>query len=112
MRMRNTHFKIFFQNFFEQYIRTKTLATTNRDYIKNTNKVLQNKLKQDKINNGLKKLGFKELAKNNINQDDLVKIKQYNALNLKTIQKIAQERNINTTGLKKKKIIYTLIRSE
>ena len=46
-----------------------------------------------------------------INQDDLVKIKQYNALNLNILQKIAHQRNKNTTGLKKKNLIYTLIRS-
>ena len=50
--------------------------------------------------------------KKNINQDDLVKIKQYNALNLNILQKIAHQRNKNTTGLKKKNLIYTLIRSE
>ena len=82
----------------------KNLATTNNDYMKNINKdvanhvndlkrqrtinkVLKNKLKQeiyrdiqkrkqDKINNELKKLKFNKLAnKNNISQDDLVKIK-------------------------------------
>ena len=96
------------------------LDTTRTEYIKNIKKVFKqeiyrniHKRKQYKINNELNKLKFGELAnKNNINQDDLVKIKQYNVLNLKTIQKIAQQRNINTTGLKKKKIIYTLIRSE
>ena len=43
--------------------------------------------------------------KKNINQDDLEKIKQYNALNLNTLLKIAQQRNINITRLKKKKKI-------
>ena len=71
------------------------------------------KRKQDKINNELKKLRFNELAdRNNITQADLEKIKQLNNLDLKTLQKIAQQRNINTTGLKKKNLIYTLIRSE
>ena len=71
------------------------------------------KRKQDKINNELKKLRLNELAnRNNITQADLEKIKQFNNLNLKTLQKIAQQRNINTTGLKKKNLIYTLIRSE
>ena len=69
------------------------LHTTKRDYIKNINKVLKQEIyrniqkrKRDKINNELKKLKFNKLAnKNNINQDDLLKIKQYNALNLKTL---------------------------
>ena len=39
-------------------------------------------------------------------------MKHQNALKLNTLQKIAQQRNINTIGLKKKKLIYTLIRSE
>ena len=98
----------------------KTFATTKRDYIKNINKVLKqeiyrniHKRQQDKINNELNKLKSNKLAnKNNINQDDLVKIKQYNALNLNTLQKIAQQCNVNTTRLKKKNLIYTLIRSE
>ena len=60
-----------------------------------------------------KKLRFNELAdRNNITQADLEKIKQLNNLDLKTLQKIAQQRNINTTGLKKKNLIYSLIRSE
>ena len=71
------------------------------------------KRQQNKIDNELNKLKFNELAnKNNINQDDLEKIKQYNALKLNILQKIVQQRNINTTGLKKKKLIYTVIRSE
>ena len=71
------------------------------------------KRKQDKINNELKKLRLNELAnRNNITQADLERIKQFNNLNLKTLQKIAQQRNINTIGLKKKNLIYTLIRSE
>ena len=119
----------------------KNLNTTKRKYIKNINKeivnhtnelkhqrtinkVLKNKLKQeiyrniqerkqDESNNELKKLKFNKLAsKNNINQDDLVKIKQFNSLNLKTLQKIAQQRNINSTGIKKENLIYMLIRSE
>ena len=98
----------------------KTLDTARTEYIKNVNKLLKQEIyrniqkrKQDKINNELKKLKFNKLAnKNNINQDDLVKIKQLNNLDLKTLQKIAQQRNINTTGLKKKNLIYTLIRSE
>ena len=46
------------------------------------------KTKHDEINNELKKLGFNELAnKNNITQADLEKIKQFNDLNLKTVQK-------------------------
>ena len=98
----------------------KNLDTTKIEYVKNINKeivnhtnelkhqriinkVLKNKLKQeiyrniqkrkqDKINNELKKLKFNKLAnKNNINQDDLVKIKQFNRLNLKTLQKKAQQ---------------------
>ena len=47
-----------------------------------------------------------------IAQHDLEKMKHQNALKLNTLQKIAQQRNINTIGLKKKKLIYTLIRSE
>ena len=39
-------------------------------------------------------------------------LKKLNNLDLKTLQKIAQQCNINTTGLKEKKVIYTLIRSE
>ena len=94
----------------------KNLDTTRREYIKNINKeivnhtnelkhqrtinkVLKNKLKQeiyrniqkrkqDKINNELKKLKFNKLAnKNNINQDDLVKIKQLNNLDFKNFKK-------------------------
>ena len=105
----------------------KILDSTKRRYIKNIkkivthinectiNKVLKQEIyrniqkrKQNKINNELIKLKFNILTnKNNINQDDLVKIKQYNTLNLKTLQKIAQQRNINTTRLKKKNLIYT-----
>ena len=49
----------------------------------------------------LKKLRFNELAnRNNISQADLEKFKKFNNLNLKTLQKIAQQRNINTAGLK------------
>ena len=71
------------------------------------------KKKQDQINNELKKLRFNELVdRNNITQADLKKIKQLNNLDLKTLQKIAQQRNINTTWFKKKNLIYTLIRSE
>ena len=52
----------------------------------------------------LKKLRFNKLAnRNNITQDDLVKIKQLKDFSLKTLQKIAQQRNINSTGVKKKK---------
>ena len=118
----------------------KILKTTKRDYIKIIkkipdhanklkrqriiNNVLKYKLNQEvyryfqkqeqlKINNELKKLKFNKLAnKNSINQDDLVKIKQYNELNLKTLQKIAQQRGTNTKGLIKENLIYTLIRSE
>ena len=69
------------------------LDLTKRNYIKNIDKVLKQEIyrniqkrKEDKINNELKKLKFNKLAnKNNINQDDLLKIKQYNALNLKTL---------------------------
>ena len=61
----------------------------------------------------LKKLRFNKLAnRNNITQDDLVKIKQLKDLSLKTLQKIAQQRNINSTGAKKENLIYMLIRSE
>ena len=61
----------------------------------------------------LKKLRFNELAnRNNVPQDDLVKFKQLKDLSLKTLQKIAQQRNINSTGVKKKNLIYMLIRSE
>ena len=102
----------------------KILDSTKRRYIKNIkeipthinectiNKVLKQEIyrniqkrKQNKIINELIKLKFNILA--NKNQDDLVKIKQYNTLNLKTLQKIAQQRNINTTRLKKKNLIYT-----
>ena len=71
------------------------------------------KRKQDKINNELKKLRLYELAdRNNITQADLEKIKQFKDLTLTTLQKIAQQRNINTTGVKKNNLIYMLIRSE
>ena len=71
------------------------------------------KRKQDKINNELKQLRLNELAnRNNITQADLDRIKVLNNLNIKTLQKIAQQRNINTTGLNKKTLVYTLIRSE
>ena len=56
---------------------------------------------------------FNVLAnKNNLTRDHLVKIKQLKAYSLKTLQKIAHQRNINTTGIKKENLIYTLIRSE
>ena len=58
----------------------------------------------------LKKLRFNKLAnRNNITQDNLVKIKKLKDFSLKTLQKIAQQRNINSTGVKKKKkkIQYT-----
>ena len=71
------------------------------------------KRKQSKINNELKKLRLYNFAsRNNITQADLEKIKHFNSLNLKTLQKIAQQRGINTTTLKKRDLIYTLIRSE
>ena len=117
------------------------LDTTKCEYIKNINKEIVNnidkqkrqrtineilksklkqemyrniqKTKQDKINNELKKLRFNKLAnKNNISQDDLVKIKQLNDLSLKTLQKIAHQRNIDSTDRKKENLIYMLIRSE
>ena len=51
-----------------------------------------------------KKLRFNKLAnRNNITQDNLVKIKKLKVFSLKTLQKIAQQRNINSTGVKKKK---------
>ena len=97
----------------------RNLNLSMREYIKNNLKqeIYRNlqKRQQNKINNELNKLKFDELAKKiyiYINQDDLEKIKQYNALNLNTLQKIAYQPNINTTGLKKKNLIYTLIRSE
>ena len=95
----------------------RNLNLSMRQYIKNYLKqeIYRNmqKRKQNKINNELKKLKFNELAnKNNITQDDLEKIKQYNVLKLNIHQKIAQQHNINTTGLKKKILIYTLITSE
>ena len=85
----------------------RNLNLSMRQYIKNNLKqeIYRNikKRQQNKINNELNKLKFDELAKKNINQDDLEKIKQYNALNLNTLLKIAQQRNINITRLKKKK---------
>ena len=51
----------------------------------------------------MRKLRFNEIAdRNNITQSDLEKIKQLKVLSLKTLQKIAQQWNVNTTGLKKK----------
>ena len=71
------------------------------------------KRKQDKINNELKKLVFNELAnKINITQTDLEKIKQLKVLPLKTLQKIAHQRSINITDVKKDNLIFMLIRSE
>ena len=71
------------------------------------------KRKQDKINNELKKLVFNELANEvNITQTDLEKIKQLKVLPLKTLQKIAHQRSINTTEVKKDNLIFMLIRSE
>ena len=71
------------------------------------------KRKQDKINNELKKLVFNELAnKINITQTDLEKIKQLKVLPLKTLQKIAHQRSINITEVKKDNLIFMLIRSE
>ena len=94
----------------------RNLNKTKREYINILKQEIYRniqKRQQNKIDNELNKLKFNELAnKNNINQDDLEKIKQYNALKLNILQKIAQQRNINTTGLKKKKLIYALIRSE
>ena len=88
----------------------RNLNTTKREHINILKQEIYrniHKRQQNKINNELNKLKFNELAnKNNINQDDLEKIKQYNALKLNILQKIAQQRNINTTGLKKKKLIY------
>ena len=90
----------------------KILDATNND-IKYISKVLKSKLKQEiyrniqkrqhyKINNELKKLKFNKLAnKNNIRQDDLVKIKQLKDLSLKTLLKIAQQRGINNFNIKK-----------
>ena len=94
----------------------KNLDTSKREYINKLKQMIYRniqKSKQDKINNELKKLRFNKLAnKNNISQDDLVKIKQLNDLSLKTLQKIAQQRNINSTGIKKENLIYMLMRSE
>lgn len=71
------------------------------------------KRKQSKTNNELIKLRFNELAsRDNISQADLDRIKVLNNLNIKTLQKIAQQCNINTTELKKKELLYTLIRTE
>ena len=71
------------------------------------------KRKQDKISNELKKLVFNELAnKINITQTDLEKIKQLKVLPLKTLQKIAHQRSINITEVKKDNLIFMLIRSE
>ena len=90
----------------------KILDATNND-IKYISKGLKSKLKQEiyrniqkrqhyKINNELKKLKFNKLAnKNNIRQDDLVKIKQLKDLSLKTLLKIAQQRGINNFNIKK-----------
>ena len=87
----------------------RNLNITKREYINNLKQELYrniHKRQQNKINNELNKLKFDELAnKNNINEDDLEKIKEYNALKLNILQKIAQQRNINITGLKKKKLI-------
>ena len=84
----------------------RNLNTTRCEYINNLKQEIYRniqKRKQNKINNELKKLKFNELAnKNYINQDDIEKIKQYNALKLNILQKIAQQRNIITTRLKKK----------
>ena len=94
----------------------RNLNKTKREYINILKQEIYRNIQkeqQNKIHNELNKLKFNELAnKNNINQDDLEKIKQYNALKLNILQKIVQQRNINTTGLKKKKLIYTVIRSE
>ena len=94
----------------------RNLNITKREYINNLKQEIYRNIKkrqQNKINNELNKLKFNELAnKNNTNQDDLEKIKQYNALKLNILQKIAHQRNINITGLKKKKLIYALVRSE
>ena len=103
---------------------TKELVTYNElkkqriinEINRNKKKELYNyiqKRKQDKINTELNKLRFYDLAsRNNITQAELERIKQLNNLNIKTLQKIAQQHNINTTGLNKKTLIYTLIRSE
>ena len=88
----------------------------NQVYIKKLQQELYRniqKRKQSKLNNELIKLRFNELAgRNSISQDDLNKIKDLNNLNIKTLQKTAQQRNINTTELKKKGLIHTSIRSE
>ena len=115
---------IYTQSFFFFFLNFQKIPFNKLKHQRISNKVYRRKLqqeiyrhiqkkKQDKINNELKKLRFNELVdRNNITQADLKKIKQLNNLDLKTLQKIAQQRNINTTGLKKKNLIYSLIRSE
>ena len=62
----------------------RNLNKTKREYINILEQEIYRniqKRQQNKIHNELNKLKFNELAnKNNINQDDLEKIKQYNAL--------------------------------
>ena len=82
----------------------RNLNITKREYINNLKQELYrniHKRQQNKINNELNKLKSDELA----NKNNLEKIKEYNALKLNILQKIAQQRNINITGLKKKKLI-------
>ena len=82
----------------------RNLNITKREYINNLKQKLYrniHKRQQNKINNELNKLKSDELA----NKNNLEKIKEYNALKLNILQKIAQQRNINITGLKKKKLI-------
>ena len=63
------------------------------------------------INDELKKLKLGKLVNNNVSERDLVNIKELNAYPIKTLQRIAKLRNINT-NMSKKDIIYALIRSE
>ena len=83
---------------------------------KNLNKSIYNtihKIKQRSIANELKMLRISNLIKKeNILQEDLEEIKKLKSLSRNTLIKLAQLRNIETTGLTKSDIIHNLLRSQ
>lgn len=78
----------------------------------NREKVNVFKLKnQCEIKDELRKLRLSRLANNNITEQNLINIKKYAELPIKTLRQIAKLRNINR-DVSKSDIIYALIRSE
>ena len=74
------------------------------------------KRQSEKIINELKKITkfklFNLFKKENISQEDLKEIKRLNVLPGNTLKKLAQLRNIETTGLTKSDLISILLRSK